>query len=506
MSELHPLERKLLLALKDGEKSYKDLAAKGFDEASISRAAHWLLAKDYIHIEESRGRLIRLGPEGERFIKAGFPERVLVSTISGRGKLPLPEAQAASGLTQNDMSLAIGWARRKGWIEIRREDGQVVIVLSGWPTSLGVEKGSDEALLNRLADGPVYADELSPELKKGLALLEERPNVVVVEETVDHRIVLTPSGQAIVDHIESLEEEVNQLTPELLISGEWRRVKFRRYDIQAPVGRVWLGKKQPFLQFLDNVKSRLVAMGFKEMTGPSVEFMFFNCDALYMPQDHPAREIHDIYYVKEPSEGNLHQYEAQLKNVKATHENGWTTGSTGWSGEFSLEESHRLILRSQGTAISSRMLVDKNLEIPGKYFSVARVYRPDVVDRTHLTEFHHLEGIILGEELNFRHLLGTLEVFAKEVAGAQKVRFRPDYFPFTEPSVELSAYREGSGWLEFGGAGMFRPEVTKPLGIEVPVIAWGLGVNRMFMMRNNIRDIRQLFSQDLDWLRDQKVT
>jgi len=495
------LERRLLLVLKDGEKSYKDLAAEGLDEASISRAAHWLLARGYIRMEESRKRLVRLGPEGERFIKTGLPERVLADAISRKGRLHLSEAQASSGLTRSDMTLAIGWARRKDWIEIHREGDQVVLVPSG-----EVKKGWDEALLERLAVGPVNVDDLSPEMRKGLSLLEGRPNVVAVDEAVDRKIGLTPSGRALIDQLEGLREEVNQLTPELLVSGEWRRVEFRKYDIQAPVARVWPGKKQPFLHFLDMVKRRLVAMGFKEMAGPSVEFMFFNCDALYMPQDHPAREIHDIYYIEEPSEGDLHKYEAQLRNVKAAHENGWITGSTGWGDEFSVKESRRLILRSQGTAISARMLVDENLEVPGKYFSVARVYRPDVVDRTHLTEFHHLEGIILGEELTFRHLLGTLKTFAEEVAGAQKVRFRPDYFPFTEPSVELSAYREGSGWLEFGGAGMFRPEVTKPLGIEVPVIAWGLGVNRMFMMRNNISDIRQLFSQDLEWLRDQKVT
>jgi len=200
------------------------------------------------------------------------------------------------------------------------------------------------------------------------------------------------------------------------------------------------------------------------------------------------------------------EVEAFLDQVAAAHENGWTTGSTGWNSQFSTEESHRLILRSQGTAISSRMLVNKCVEIPGKYFSVAKVYRPDVVDRTHLTEFHHLEGIILGEELTFRNLLGTLESFAREVAGAEKVRFRPDYFPFTEPSVELNAYKEGYGWVEFGGSGIFRPEVTLPLGIKAPVIAWGLGVDRLFMMKAGIDDIRSIFSQDLDWLRRKQVT
>jgi phenylalanyl-tRNA synthetase alpha chain len=151
------------------------------------------------------------------------------------------------------------------------------------------------------------------------------------------------------------------------------------------------------------------------------------------------------------------------------------------------------------------MLVSPELEVPGKYFSLARCYRPDVVDRTHLTEFIQVEGIVVGASLTFRDLLGILKRFALEIANADQVRFKPDYFPFTEPSVELSAYKEGLGWMEFGGAGIFRPEVTLPLGITVPVIAWGLGVERLFMMKAGISDIRNLFSQDLDWLRRRTV-
>jgi len=145
------------------------------------------------------------------------------------------------------------------------------------------------------------------------------------------------------------------------------------------------------------------------------------------------------------------------------------------------------------------------LEVPGKYFSIVRCYRPELVDRTHLTEFNQVEGIVVGEELNLRDLLGILERFAIEIAEADDVRFRPDYFPFTEPSVELSAYKEGYGWLEFGGSGIFRPEVTKPLGIEVPVLAWGLGVDRLFMMKSGIEDIRYLFTHDLKWIRSQRL-
>jgi phenylalanyl-tRNA synthetase alpha chain len=260
------------------------------------------------------------------------------------------------------------------------------------------------------------------------------------------------------------------------------------------------------LAFLEEVRAKLVTLGFQEMTGTAVELSFFNFDALYTPQDHPARELDGIYYLNEPKFGDLSKYEAAVQRVKATHENGGETGSEGWGYKYSEQEAQRLILRGHGTCLSARTLLNKNLQVPSKHFSIARVYRPEVVDKTHLSEFNQVEGIVVDENLNLRDLLGVLGKFAKEIAGADKIRFRPDYFPFTEPSVELSAYKGGYGWIEFGGSGIFRPEVVGPLGIKVPVIAWGLGVDRLFMMRAGIQDIRSIFSQDLDWLRKKQVT
>ena len=242
------------------------------------------------------------------------------------------------------------------------------------------------------------------------------------------------------------------------------------------------------------------------MTGTAVETSFFNFDALFVPQDHPAREESDIYYAKDPAFGDVSQHAEAVEHVKETHENGWTTGSTGWGYKYSLLNAQRLILRGHGTCLSARTLEAKKFQVPSKHFSIARVYHPELIDRTHLSEFNQVEGIIVDENLTLKDLLGVLGKFAIEIAGADKVRFKPDYFPFTEPSVELSAYREGYGWVEFGGSGIFRPEVTLPLGVKEPVIAWGLGVDRLFMMRAGLEDIRMIFSQDLDWLRRKEVT
>jgi phenylalanyl-tRNA synthetase alpha chain len=145
-------------------------------------------------------------------------------------------------------------------------------------------------------------------------------------------------------------------------------------------------------------------------------------------------------------------------------------------------------------------------DVPGKYFSIARCFRYDQVDATHATDFFQIEGIVLGEDINFRTLLGLLNLFAREVAQAKDVKFLPAYFPFTEPSVELHVRHSKLGWMELGGAGLLRAEVTLPLGVSVPVIAWGLGLDRMAMVALGIHDIRELFTDNLDLIRSTRGT
>ncbi|MFQ6074860.1 MAG: phenylalanine--tRNA ligase subunit alpha [Candidatus Bathyarchaeia archaeon] len=503
MAELHRLEKRVLIALKEGQRlSYGEVGRRtGLPEDSIRRSALWLSSKNLARVDRETVNVVQLGPEGRRFLGEGLPERILVRAIlEAEGRLSVPQAPRLSGLGDEETNIAIGWGVKKGWLKVARMGEKTVLLADEEP-----EEGPDERLIRALSRGSIVWSELSPEQEDGLRLLNGRPNATAVAQEVKSFIRLTGQGLAVAQEIEEVVEEVSQLTPELIRSGRWRETRMRRYNIEAPVARVWPGKKQPYRRFLDELKWKLVALGFEEMTGPIVELMFFNCDALYMPQDHPAREIHDIYFVDSPSHGDLSEYETLLERVKACHEDGWKTGSRGWGYRFSPKEARRLVLRSQGTALSARTLVGEDLKIPGKYFSVVRTYRPDVVDRTHLTEFNQVEGIVVGEALTFRDLLGVLETFAIEIAEADRVRFRPDYFPFTEPSVELAAYKEGYGWLEFGGAGIFRPEVNLPLGVTVPVIAWGLGVDRLFMMRAGIDDIRELFTQDLDWLRRREL-
>ena len=190
--------------------------------------------------------------------------------------------------------------------------------------------------------------------------------------------------------------------------------------------------------------------------------------------------------------------------VQRAHEEGCDTGSKGWRYKWSPETSARLVLRAHGTSVSARTLVD--LPVPSKFFSISRCYRPDTVDITHLAEFNQVEGIVTDPSITFRDLLGILKTFAVDIAESDNFIFKPDYYPFTEPSVELSVIDPNLGPVEFGGAGIFRPEVTRPFGIKTPVIAWGLGIDRLFMVKHGITDIRELFSHKLEWLRTAGVS
>ena len=502
MVELREQESRTLSAIRKlgGKTSVDQVAAEtGLSDAAIMRAILTLQEKKLLCTQEEKKSIVRLAEEGKTYAKHGLPERRIVNALKKLGgEGSLGQVFDEADLEPQFNSIALGWVQRKEWAKL--DSKTKILEMRGEPS-----EGNDEKLLKLLAkEDQKPVEELSRELRDAVQVLKGR-KLVEVEEKKRRIVELTAEGQRLSVKAGKVTAELTQLTPELIISGKWRGAKLQKYNIEAAVDNTWPGKKHPYMQFLDEVKQKLVNLGFKQMNGTAVETSFFNFDALYTPQDHPAREWLGIYFVKSPKYGRLNVSPRVLENVKRTHENGWKTGSTGWRYKYSKEEAKRLILPGHGTCLSARTLLSRDLEIPGRYFSIARCYRPDFLDKTHLTEFNQVEGIVVDENLTLRDLLGVLEKFAVEIAGADEVKFKPDYFPFTEPSVELSAYKKGFGWIEFGGSGLFRPEVTMPLGINVPVVAWGLGIDRLFMMRAKIDDIRQIFSQDLDWIRRKEV-
>jgi phenylalanyl-tRNA synthetase alpha chain len=520
MVELRTQEKQLLCALQalGGNATVEQLMEKaGLQDAAVMRTGLTLQERNLVTIHAKHRNIIKLTAEGEAYAKKGLPERSLMHAVAALGgEADLKKAAKQAGIEPQFIQIALGWAIRKKWALYTSSDNNIRVSEPLLHQAF-IPEGNDEALLKQLNEkDQVTLEELKTEQKDAAEQLKKR-KLVTIEPKTSRALQITAEGkeailktgaadQLITVNVGAAAEVITQLKPEDIITGRWHNAKLQKYNIEAPVAKTWPGKKHPYLKFLDEVRAKLVQLGFQEMTGTAVETAFFNFDALFVPQDHPAREETDVYYVKDPQFGDISEHAQAVEHVKETHENGWITGSTGWGYQFSLLAAQRLILRSQGTCLSARTLESKKFQVPSKHFSIARVYRPEITDKTRLCEFNQVEGIIIDENLTLKDLLGVLSKFAVEIAGADKVRLKPDYFPFTEPSVELSAYREGYGWLEFGGSGIFRPEVTLPLGVKEPVIAWGLGVDRLFMMRAGIDDIRMIFSKDLDWLRKKEVT
>ncbi len=296
-----------------------------------------------------------------------------------------------------------------------------------------------------------------------------------------------------------IEEELNRISSELLKSGEWKSKKFRPYNINTQPKQVFGAKIHPYQRLIDQMRQIFLEMGFTEIKGDIVQSSFWNFDALFQPQDHPAREMQDTFHLSSTSELPT-EY---VDNVRAMHEYGGGTDSTGWGGKWSENIASRNVLRTHTTAVTIKYLAD-NPEAPVKAFCIDRAYRRETIDPTHTPEFEQLEGVVMDENMSFANLLGCLAEFYHRM-GFKDVRFRPGYFPYTEPSVEPEVYVEGMGWVELGGAGVFRKEVTEPLGIKYPVLAWGLGVSRVAMLKLGLWDLRELYQSDIDWLRKSVV-
>lgn len=265
-------------------------------------------------------------------------------------------------------------------------------------------------------------------------------------------------------------------------------------DIEGPDAPI--GKNHAITLLKNKIRRIMSELGFQEMDGSIIESSFWNFDALFQPQDHPARELADTFYLE--GEKELPKDRSLVRNVKESHERGW---------KYSWKESQakKTVLRTHTTCLSARQLAKLEDKKPRKFFSVGRVFRNEAIDFKHLAEFHQVEGIIAYENATFRDLLGILQLLYRKL-GFEKVRFRPSFFPYTEPSLEIEVFFKPRGeWLELGGAGIFRPEVTEPLSGTYPVLAWGLSLERPLMMMLELEDIRTFYRNDLDFLKKGKM-
>lgn len=296
--------------------------------------------------------------------------------------------------------------------------------------------------------------------------------------------------------------QATELTRDMLESGEWRNVAFKPYNFEAEGKPTTGGYLHTLLKVREQFRLIFLEMGFEEMpTNNYVESSFWNFDALFQPQQHPARDEHDTFFLSDPEHANVLD-RAYLERVKSVHQEGGF-GSRGYRYEWSETEARKNILRTHTTAVSSRMLyllAQEGEFKPRKYFSIDRVFRNETLDATHLAEFHQIEGLVADRNLSLGHLKGIIHEFFKKM-GMTKLRFKPTHNPYTTPSLEVHSYHEGLGkWVEVGNSGVFRPEMVRPMGIpeDVTVIAWGLSLERPTMIKYGIKNIRDLFGHRVD--------
>lgn len=291
------------------------------------------------------------------------------------------------------------------------------------------------------------------------------------------------------------------LTAEMITSGAWKTASFKKYNFEAEGAPVRGGALHPLMKVREEFRQIFFELGFEEMpTNNFVESSFWNFDAMFVPQQHPARDLQDTFYIKNPTHTTSMPDPEYVERVKKVHQEG-AYGSIGYRYPWVASESQKLVLRTHTTAVSTAMLY-KLANQPGgfkpaKYFSIDRVFRNEAVDATHLAEFHQVEGVIADRDLTLGDLIGFMERFFAKM-GVTNLRFKPAYNPYTEPSMEIFSYHAGlKKWVEIGNSGMFRPEMLETMGLpkDVRVHGWGLSLERPTMIKYGIDNIRQVMAK-----------
>ncbi len=497
VAKLHPLERVVLPILKS-EKELSAITKKSkLQETEVMRALQWLENKKILSINTEKKTVVNLDKNGLLYKKEGLPERAFLNALSEEFK-GLNVITKKSRLSREEVTACLGQLKRKLALDIQKENDMLQVKITEQGRKLLSQETYEELFLKK--DFPLNIEEIKDLNKYAFDELKKRKEMVKVEEIKTTTITLTELGKKLASR-DLGGEVINRLTAGMLKTGSWKDKQFRAYDVEINVPKIYSGKKHFDNEALEYIKRIWLDLGFKEMTGNYVQSAFWDLDALFVPQDHPAREMQDTFYL----EGKA-QLPEIWKKIKTVHENGANTGSKGWGYKFSKEESEQLLLRTHTTVLSARTIANlKKEDLPAKYFAVGKVFRNEALDWKHLFEFYQVEGIVVDPNANLKHLKGYLAQFYKKM-GYEKIRMRPAHFPYTEPSLEVDVYHPiRKEWVELGGAGIFRPEVVKPLlGFDCPVLAWGQGMGRIISEYWKINDIRDLYKNDLKQTREMK--
>jgi phenylalanyl-tRNA synthetase alpha chain len=421
----------------------------------IRRGVEWLRQKSLADVRDSTSISYSLGKNGLDALKNGLPERRLVNLVKDG---PKTFDEVRSSLQGPDFNAAIAHAKKNDWINIEKTDTGSNILLKQEPT-----ESQDEHVISLIDK----SQKPRPDLVKSLM---ERPDFIIQHEEKTKTVSLTETGK--------------NIDLEKLDSGA--------IDVEADVPHVHAARIHPLKDTINEIRETFVHLGFTEILGNLSQSSFWNFDALFTPQDHPARELQDTFYLKDLNAKQL-ATPTQIKNVSNAHKKGWRY-------YWDIQEARKMVLRTHTTCVTIKYLADKKPD-EARIFSLGRVFRNEKLSFKHLAEFNQVEGIVVGKHITLRDLMGIQKEFYRKI-GLTKVKFWPTFFPYTEPSLQSMVYNEKLGkWIELFGMGIFRPEVTKPLGITKPVLAWGGGIERIAMLKFGVDDVREFYNNNLSWLR-----
>ncbi len=469
-----------------------------------------------INIDRLRGILEELKRDGsikiivekEEYIapdtklQGKLPELEIYKTLKEKGEMQLQELRGSIDIDEKDFNAGIAILVREGIIGFKDGDERRVVIKDP-NRGENLYRRSMELRDLIISRGSVKLDDISPEYRDLITKWLRRPNLVKRKTTKKEYVVLTEESEKLLRRAK--EKLIGSITRDMIINGTWDIERIKVIPPDQDTYRIHLGRRHPLSETIKEVREIFLQMGFEEIKGPIIETAFVNFDMLFQPQDHPARDMHDTLYLSKPFDKMDPPYREFIEQVAATHQHGGETGSRGWRYKWSLDEAKRTLLRTHTTAVTIRGLYENRHRDELKLFSIGRVYRNETIDYKHLSDFTQVDGILMHKDANLRLLMGILETFFKKM-GAKKIRFWPTYFPFTEPSIQPTVFMEEIGeWIELGGAGIFRPEITLPMGIDKPVLAWGLGLERIIMIRYKLSDIREIYFNRADWLRNRKV-
>jgi phenylalanyl-tRNA synthetase alpha chain len=480
---LHPIERSILNSLSSSNHIPVGslVANTGLPVDQIRRGTEWLKFKGLIVIEQISTQRVFITSEGMEAAKNGLPERRLVNSLK-EGYVTLAQVLASGAIKNEEINAAIAGARRNQWIQLI--DGKMI------PTPFAATQSPEEIFLENMKEA-IEVSKLTEEEKRALEQLKKRPNFIEIKEEKESLISLTDAGRQIIPRL-SQENLERRLTTELISSGKWKETKFGALDVEASAPIIYPGRRHPLIEIIDEVKEIFIGLGFSEIEGPIIQSGFWNFDALFTPQDHPAREMQDTFYISAQKQP-IPATKDQILKVSRVHKQ-------RWNRLWDAQEGQRLVLRTHTTPVTVQHLAKVKPEA-GRFFSVGKVFRNEKVSYKHLVEFHQVEGVATAPNASLRDLMGLQKEFYSKM-GIKRIKFWPTFFPYTEPSLQSMVYNERlKKWVELFGMGIFRPEVTMPLGIKTPVLAWGGGLERIAMLRFGLDDVRELYGNKLGWLR-----